>query len=510
MTRFQPKAAFSHALSLVVALSATTALADITPDEVWQDWKSNLVSFGYDVTGETSQSGSTLTISDLTVKMAMPDATGSVSMRLGQVQMIGNDDGSVLVVMPGRMPVAIETLNSDGEEVTTTLDIAQQGLDLRVSGTPEAMQYDYRAQALSMGLTDLVIGGESAGVKVAEIRFSDLTGASQSRRDGESRALIQTLSTGPVSYALDVAPPDETGRIVFDGTVQRATFDGTTRLPQKFDANDMAANLSAGFRFDTVFRYETGSSTYRLEDGDKVIEGKQGAESGAFRAAMGPEGLQYGGEGRHATIAMTGTDLPFPVTLDIARAGFEIAMPVAKSEAAQDFGLTFDLTDFTMSDMIWSLFDPASKLPRDPATVSVDLSGKGRLFFDLLDPAMAGKLEDGNVAPGQLDALDLNNLTLSLAGARLTGAGAFVFDQDDLTSFEGMAAPEGGLDLELVGGNRLLDTLVELGLLPREQATGVRNMMGLFATPGEGEDKLTSRIEFTADGQVLANGQRLK
>jgi hypothetical protein len=35
-------------------------------------------------------------------------------------------------------------------------------------------------------------------------------------------------------------------------------------------------------------------------------------------------------------------------------------------------------------------------------------------------------------------------------------------------------------------------------------------MMGLFARPGPGEDELVSKIEVTEDGQVLANGQRIK
>jgi len=35
-------------------------------------------------------------------------------------------------------------------------------------------------------------------------------------------------------------------------------------------------------------------------------------------------------------------------------------------------------------------------------------------------------------------------------------------------------------------------------------------MMGLFARPGEAEDELISTIEVNAEGQVLANGQRIK
>ena len=69
---------------------------------------------------------------------------------------------------------------------------------------------------------------------------------------------------------------------------------------------------------------------------------------------------------------------------------------------------------------------------------------------------------------------------------------------------------EGPTDISLTGGNGLLDKLVQMGLLPQEQAMGARMMMGLFMVPGEGEDTLTSRIEVRPDGQVLANGQRLR
>jgi hypothetical protein len=51
--------------------------------------------------------------------------------------------------------------------------------------------------------------------------------------------------------------------------------------------------------------------------------------------------------------------------------------------------------------------------------------------------------------------------------------------------------------------------LVEMGLVPQDQIMGVQMMMGMFAVPA-GEDAYTSKLEVKADGQVLANGQRLK
>ncbi len=202
--------------------------------------------------------------------------------------------------------------------------------------------------------------------------------------------------------------------------------------------------------------------------------------------------------------------LPFPVQFASQKLGFEMTTPVSKGDEPQDFAGSFTLSEFTMSEAIWAMFDPAQQLPRDPATVDIDLTGKARLLFDLLDPEQAEALEDMEEAPAELNALTLNRLTVRLAGAELTGEGDFTFDNSDLESFDGLPAPLGALDLQLVGGNGLLDKLVAMGLIPQDQASGVRMMMGLFARPGDGEDTLVSRIEVNEEGHVLANGQRLK
>ena len=73
-----------------------------------------------------------------------------------------------------------------------------------------------------------------------------------------------------------------------------------------------------------------------------------------------------------------------------------------------------------------------------------------------------------------------------------------------------MPLPSGTLNLMLTGGNALLDTLVNMGLVPEDQAMGARMMLGMFARPGDGPDTLVSTIQVNEDGSVLANGQRIK
>jgi hypothetical protein len=112
--------------------------------------------------------------------------------------------------------------------------------------------------------------------------------------------------------------------------------------------------------------------------------------------------------------------------------------------------------------------------------------------------------------PVQLHALDVTELRLNAAGAEVTGNGALTFDNADTTTFPGMPMPAGKLDLKIVGANGLVDKLVQLGLLPEDQAMAARMMMGLFANAVEGsDDTLTSTLEFRDKG-LFVNGQRLQ
>jgi len=89
-------------------------------------------------------------------------------------------------------------------------------------------------------------------------------------------------------------------------------------------------------------------------------------------------------------------------------------------------------------------------------------------------------------------------------------AGDFTFDNNDLASFDGVPAPTGEANLELVGANGLMDNLIKMGMLAESDAAIPRMMMGMLTIPGDGEDTLISKIEFGEGGSISANGQRIK
>jgi hypothetical protein len=119
-------------------------------------------------------------------------------------------------------------------------------------------------------------------------------------------------------------------------------------------------------------------------------------------------------------------------------------------------------------------------------------------------------MEMGEVGmPAELTALTLNDLSLKIGGAELAAKGDFTFDNTDLATFDGFPRPTGKVTANLRGANALIDDLVEIGIVPADQAMMGRMMMGMFATP-VGDDELTSTLEVKGSGSVIANGQKIR
>jgi hypothetical protein len=88
-------------------------------------------------------------------------------------------------------------------------------------------------------------------------------------------------------------------------------------------------------------------------------------------------------------------------------------------------------------------------------------------------------------------------------------SGALQIDNSGATTIKGMPAPTGTINIDIKGVSKLIDNLIAMGILPDDQAMGVRMMLGMFTRPGAGPDEVTSVIEFK-DGGLFANGQQLQ
>jgi hypothetical protein len=489
-------------------------MADVTAEQVWSGWRGALDNAGYTVSADTERTGDVLNVRGLTLDFDVPDEPDRMTIRLGDIAFVNNDDGTVEMALPDTLPVDITVTPPEGAATELGMSLATTELSVVVSGAPADMTYTYSAASARLGLEELTVEGAPVDMETfgaVEMTVADMAGTTR-LIEGEPRRTVQTLDTGAMSYLVDVAPPEgEADRVVMRGGADALEVQAETHLPAEMAAEDMARMLAAGFALDLRVALDGSNIEYSVtEDGAKAMTGSSRSDSSGLRVALDDSRALYHGEAEALDIAAAGGELPLPIEAAAEQTAVTLELPVAAGDTPQDFGLDLRFAGVTVSDMIWGIFDPAENLPRDPATLALDVAGTAMITGSPLDPGDMEALDSPAALPAELRSLSLEDLTVSAVGAELTGAGAFTFDPENRAAFAGMPAPSGEVKLELVGGNTLLDTLVGMGLVPEEQASGVRMMMGLFAVPGEGEDTLTSTIEVKESGQILANGQRIK
>lgn len=496
-------AKFIGASAAVLITLAVPAYADVTAKQVWDNWRGLAERSGQTLTvGSTSEAGDGLVISGLTMSVDTPEVT--VTGALDEVKFTERTDGTVLVTMSPRYTLTVE--GKDAAEGRLVMAVMQEGLSIVASGDESSVAYDFKAASMKL-VTEEVMAENDAfdmdlGMDIANAKGRYVVGG------GETAPLSGTVAAESLSMKVLATDPGSDGRLEFlmDMAEISSNFSGVL-MP--LDPENMAAALAAGFAIDS--RFEHGAATYKFDftEGSDAFSMTASETGGHIGMAMSKDRLAYSIGDTGLQMTMSGSEIPLPeVSGSIGNLLIAISMPVSKSDEPDDLSMTVKLEDFAVSDMIWSMLDPGGSLPHDPATVILDVSGKANWAFDIMDPEAAGQMGDG--MPGELHQLTLKQLRLAIAGAELTGVGAFIFDNADLATFGGVPKPTGAVDLTLVGGNGLLDKLVAMGLIPEDQAMGVRMMAGLFARPGDGEDTLTSKIEVTEDGAVMANGQRLQ
>ncbi|WP_425039249.1 DUF2125 domain-containing protein [Primorskyibacter sp. S187A] len=500
---------------LVAALLACTAIvspaqADLAPAEVWNGLKGYFESFGYDVSGAETGGADDLTVADTLLSMTLPDSEGTITVELGQLQFMDTGD-AVAISFPEVMPIRFDLLPQSGAPaVQGVVEYRQAGLEMSVSGSASDMDFTYAAEALDLALTELSIDGEARGADVAraQMTLSEVAGETQ-MTIAALRDVSQGLTMGEVSFDVFFADPSEpTTLSQFTGSWKNLDMTSEAKLPLIMDMTDFPALLASGFTLAATMTHQGSSQDINATDRGEILASSTTTASGVTDLSLGGNAMSITSESRNVTMQTAGGDLPFPVALTAETTQFGLAGPLSKTDGAAPFAFNLTLGSFEMNDLIWSLLDPTGQLPRDPATLEIDLSGMVRVLLDMFDPQSAMAIQQG-ARSLELDTLALNALTLDAAGAKLTGEGAFTLDNTDRQTFRGLPRPEGEVTLELTGANKLIDTLVRMGIIPQEQAMGARMMMAMFAQP-VGDDQLRSKIEINSSGHVLANGQRIQ
>ncbi|MFC0341030.1 DUF2125 domain-containing protein [Paracoccus niistensis] len=543
---------------LAVVAFAAPALAEVTPSEVWQNWVEYYKANGYTVTeGARDEAGETLTLRDVVVGYAQPDEGTRVEFRTPEITMTATGDGRVRTTLAETSPVTATFRDSEGGQVTLNGSLLARDTEIVSGGTAADMTHESRSGELTLAL-QTVQTAEGTREVPASVKLVNAT-SRQQITDAEMMRFDATMAADRMEIVADYADAEGTeapGRIKVNGSLENLQATSAGSLPKDVDITkamhtalragmDVTAALSAGQgRLDLDF---AGTDDQGQQDTARANTTLQGLD---VTVAVGPEGLKYQGGLDSTSTEMTVSDLPAPVGYTVTEASFDMQFPVMQAAEAQPFKFAYSIGGLTLADSVWNMFDSARVLPRDPASLDIDLTGLVRVTMDLFDPALMEAAEEAeaageahahgdapaaegdpaapvtapsagaDAAPAEDSAelpaetpnpfepvqLSINKLALAAAGASLDASG-------ELSVPEGgnPEQPVGQVQARFEGVNGLIDRLVQLGAISQEEVAGYRMMLALFARPApEGGDALVGQFEFREGGQIFANGQQVK
>lgn len=530
--------------TLAVLALTVPAFGDVSPAEVWQSWIEYYQANGYSVTeGTREEAGDTLILRDVAITYAAPGDELDLSFVAPEISLLATGDGRVRTTLADTIPMSVR-FTEDDEEVTLTGALTLRDSEIVTSGSAEDMTHDSRMGEVSLALQTLQTGATTRELPVT-LTLANLTSRQNVTRSDAMRFDVE-MAAERLSLDADITDLDDGGddaagggdgptSFKLSGSLNDLRGASTGVMPLEADpATDMAAALRAGL--DVSGSLAAGAGRFELavagtdSDGQpENVAGHYTVEGTDVSFGLGPDGLKYQGAIDSTAAEFTVTGLPAPISYSMAETTFDVQMPVLKSDEPAPFKLAYSIGGLSLADGIWDMFDPQKVLPRDPASLDIDVTGLMRLTMDLFDPALAQAAEaadedaagddaagsDGMDATGDDTAtpnpfepieISLNKIALSAVGASFDSSGELrVPESGDMTQ------PVGTLNARIEGVDGLIDRLVQLGVLNSDEVAGYRMMLAMFARPApEGGDALVSEFEFREGGEIFANGQQVK
>ncbi|WP_406735746.1 DUF2125 domain-containing protein [Thioclava sp. GXIMD4215] len=486
-----------------LAMIGTAGFADVTAQDVWTNVQDLYRGMGFEVSAQSvTPNGKGLTVQGVTLTREAPGSdkvTSANSFTVSKLDFIEMGDGRVRVDIGKDIKGDSKTVLEGKPVVTAASDFRVKGADVVASGVPQNVHYDLRIDDLQMDLKQTVHQDEADFPTVVTLGLTGMKGDfNNDLRAGTKQSGTYHIDQGTLNgKGSDPAG----GSFVVAGALSDISTDMSTTLPEGVTLDGkMAAYSTPGVESRLFSKVGPMSLNFdaQSEDGDASIQFK--AEHGDQKIDMKDGMVFYHANGNAIKMNVKAPNMPIEASfaLDHAQSGADF--PIAAGKDPKPFGLDLGLSGLTLSDQVWAMLDPQGKLPHDPAHLDLKLSGHALVNQDIFSEDFATLPG----APGELRDMNLDTLHLNAVGVDLQGKGAVTFD-----SAAGIPWPVGKVHLALSGAKGLMSKLTDMGLLPQDQAMFAQMILGLYAKP-TGDDAMETDLEFTEDGQILANGQRIQ
>ena len=266
--------------AILALISANAALADVTPEEVWQNWQDLYSASGATVTtGSVARDGDALVITDL--KSSTDGVTGKAEIALAEMRLLDAGDGTVTVTVAEEMVFSSSSPGiDDGPAMAASGVIKMPGLTGKVSGTAAEMAYALTAPSIEIKMEPTEDGMPAGKVDMV---LSNTTSTYQLTGPADAKVLDGGFAAATI--ALNMAVNDKADSVT--GTFNAADISG--KISGTFagmDDKDLADALDKGFAIDTSLTYGVMLYDFETTGEDAPAKLTGGSDGGSFQVAL--------------------------------------------------------------------------------------------------------------------------------------------------------------------------------------------------------------------------------
>lgn len=384
-------------------------------------------------------------------------------------------------------PYQIDIL-SDG--ITATLDNIIPG-----AGGEAAETWNYL-----INIPSLHVVGIGNNPIVKELSFSTTAFTTAASFTPATQTVTIEGGLEALIYAFDLTTPD--GPVAQSGNVVQMVYD------LAFDAIDESQMMDymTGARAAHInYSATSANSAARMQNADITLDMTSQSIQSMFGMAITDGIFSMTGTSGVSNIqvnamVLDGAPVP-PFTIALTGAEIGARVPLANTGAVEEANIRMALHDLMVPENLISMIDPGQSIPRSPINLNIDVLANVISNIDWSNPSSA--FDSGNPADiAAVQDITIRQILLAAGGAEVTAIG-----QADIDNSMGFPFPTGMITVSAMGVQSLVGTLVQLGLVPQQEAGMMMGMMMSFAR-SEGADHFVSDIEFSPEG-VTANGTPL-
>lgn len=495
-------------IALILSLASSPALAEITPMDVLENWRTVYAGSGQTISYGSLQAGpdgKSVLLSDVTSVSIISDTTST--SHFDWVRMRPAPEGGVLITFSPEGETADVTRFADGSETTISMRFDLSALALVATGFPGDVRYSYSAPQVTFieESSDADFGSRM------EITITDLS--------GEETAITNVTESGPrvadfgkyrfgkieiSNESTSFMGTPKVTQIVIDGAVMtyRWAFPLTdiplspvamADLPQQAE---LTLDIEAG-RVSGVISDETPFGTDILN---------MGQDSGTISMHFAQNQFRFEIVSQGSTLGVRPA-FPERPSFDLALTDLRatLTMPFRKTPNATPFSAALSLRGLALDETSWASADPENSMGRPAADISIALSGLMQLNSGMFE----GALPD-DTAPLFIPDLTLDSLRIAAGGAVIEGQGDLRFNPRRNDPNTNLPMAKGALDFSIIGALGFLDRFGRLTSVDPMAVLSAKGGLGMFASPTDAPDSFTSRIEFLSGGGIVVNGQTVR